>query len=484
VSASYASRDRCIQALNDGYGRSLEELVAGPVTHRYGRIREFKGGGFYGLTHEIRTPELALHSFTTVMEYTASDKSGTVHHEPLRCYVGAVVPSAAPGSIYVKEIRGFLSKDVYWLPFHRDMKPADVQAKRAGWSPLVDALNRDKVLKALVKGMPDAKTIKGIDSNLKANPFARFDVKVDDEEDNHNTKCQVVPMGNRTLVATQHVVARPEDISIPVKAILRVAEALKAQVGAEPTEGPVVQEWAEQIMKIIARAEVFAPEPRPLAQTQAQAVAQAPAQPSPQREEPAPPRTARKCPRCGKDNGPDNIFCGGCGQPLVAKPAAAAPRVAASPGRSAGLAGVGRMARWHVQLEGGDGAVSDVYVWSLWDDFLVSPQATLGRLLESVQANNHYRWVKALHGVYAPSGQGEAGGYMHLDVGFNMQAQPPFTTKRVQVLAAKQSKGGGFRALGSSEQGLTREQYDALLEAVISRPEVVDDLTLFVPSGP
>ena len=481
MSSSYASRDRCIQALNDGYGKALEGLVSGPVTHRYGRIREFKGGGFYGLTHEIRTPGLALHSFTTVMEYTASDKSGTVHHEPLRCYVGAVVPSAAPSSIYVKEIRGILSKDVFWLPFNRDMKPAEVQAKKAGWSPLVDALNGDRALKALVKGMPDAKTIKGIDSNLKANPFARFDVRVDDEEDNHNTKCQVVPMGSRTLVATQHVVARPEDIAGPVKAIIRVAEALKAQAAAEPTEGPVVQEWAEQIMKIIARAEAFTPEPRPPAQTQPQAAAQAPAQPSTERERPAPPRAAKKCLRCGKDNGPDNIFCGNCGQPLITRAAAATPRAVGTE-RQPGLAGVGRMARWHVQLEGGDGAVSDVYVWSLWDDLWVSPQGTLGRLLESLQANSHYRWVKSLLGVITPSGQGEAGGYMHLDVGFNMRAQPPFTAKRVQVLAAKQSGGGGFRALGSSEQGLTREQYDALLEAVITRPEAVDDLTLYVPA--
>jgi hypothetical protein len=103
--------------------------------------------------------------------------------------------------------------------------------------------------------------------------------------------------------------------------------------------------------------------------------------------------------------------------------------------------------------------------------------------LESIQANSHYRWVKALRGVHAPAGQGEQGGFMHLDVGFNMQALPPFTAKRVQLLAAKQVSGGGFRALGSSEQGLTRDQYDALLEAVIARPEAVDEFTLYAARG-
>jgi len=39
--------------------------------------------------------------------------AGAVLHEPMKCYLGAMVPASAPGSIYVKEIRGFLSKILF-----------------------------------------------------------------------------------------------------------------------------------------------------------------------------------------------------------------------------------------------------------------------------------------------------------------------------------------------------------------------------------
>lgn|GEM_PF-4080338 len=46
MSASYTSRDRCIQALSEGYAKGLKGLLSGPLIHEYGRISEFKGEGF------------------------------------------------------------------------------------------------------------------------------------------------------------------------------------------------------------------------------------------------------------------------------------------------------------------------------------------------------------------------------------------------------------------------------------------------------
>jgi ribosomal protein L40E len=502
VSASYTSRDRCIQALSDGYAKGLEGLLSGPLTHEYGRISEFKGGGFYGITHTIRLQSgVTLYSYTAVMEFTAHGQAGTIRHEPMKCYMGAMVPSPAPGSIYVKEIRGFFSKDMVWLPYNKQMKAPEVQIRKAGWSPLVDALNRDKTLRELVKKAPDAKTIKGIDSNLKADAFARFEVTVGDEEENHNTKCQVVPMGDRTLVATQHVVSIPEDIKYPVQVILRVAEKLQSQSGVEPQEGPVIQDWAEQIIKIIAQADTSTPAPKPPTPAAPQVKSQ-PEAPKPvaqgntcrvcgyvnppdntycgkcgSKMEPA----LRTCSACGYLNPPANDFCGKCGKPLAGQAAALQQAVPERAGGVAAQPETGRRARWMVRLSQG-GAAQDVYVWNLWEELWISPQATFQRLLEAVQANSHYRWVKALRSVYAPTGRSSSGGYMHLAMAFNAQAPASLAAKRVQLLAVRQGKGGGFRVVGSDDQGLTKEQCEAVFEVAISRPDAVDELTLYVPS--
>jgi len=504
VSASYTSRDRCIQALSEGYAKGLEGLLSGPLTHEYGRISEFKGGGFYGVTHTIPLQGgVTLYSYTAVMEFTAHGPSGTIRHEPMKCYTGAMVPSPAPGSIYVKEIRGFLRKDMVWLPYNKQMKAPEVQMRKAGWSPLVDALNRDKALRELVKKVPGAKTIRGIDPNLKADAFARFEVTVGDEEDNHNTRCQVVPMGDRTLVATQHVVSAPQDIKWPAQVILQVAEKLRGQTGVEPKEGPVIQDWAEQLIKIIAQADTSTPSQKPQAPTVAQA------QPQPEAPKPvAQSKVCRVCgyvnplnntycgkcgskleaamkvcPSCGYLNPAETAYCGKCGKPMAGQ-AAAPPRQTVSERMSGATPQpeMGRRARWMVRLSHG-GAAQDIYLWSLWDELWVSPQATFQRLLEAVQANSHYNWVKALRSVYAPTGRSSSGGYLYLAVAFNVQAPASLAAKRVQLLAIRQGEGGGFRAVGSDDQGLTKEQYEDVFEVAITRPEAVDDLTLYVPSG-
>jgi len=504
VSASYTSRDRCIQALSDGYAKGLEGLLSGPLTHEYGRISEFKGGGFYGITHTIPLQGgVTLYSYTAVMEFTAHGQAGTIRHEPMKCYMGVMAPSPAPGSIYVKEIRGFLSKGLVWLPYNKQMKAPEVQMRKAGWSPLVDALNRDKALRELVRRVPDAKTIRGIDPNLKADAFARFEVTVGDEEENHNTRCQVVPMGDRTLVATQHVVSAPQDIKWPVQVILRVAEKLRGQSGVKPSEGPVIQDWAEQIIKIMSQADTSTPAQKP----HAPAVAQA----QPQPETPKPVAQGNTCRVCGYVNPPDNTYCGKCGskmepamracpacghrnpqastkcgkcgKPLASQVATTQPQAAPEKVEApAAQPEVGRRARWMVRLSQG-GAAQDVYVWNLWDELWILPQATFQRLLEAVQANSHYRWVKALSSVYAPTGRSSSGGYMYLAVAFNAQAPGSLAARRVQLLAVRQGGGGGFRAVGSDDEGLTREQYEAVFEVAVARPEAVDELTLYVPSG-
>ncbi|MFH2110357.1 MAG: zinc ribbon domain-containing protein [Candidatus Bathyarchaeota archaeon] len=506
MSASYTSRDRCIQALNEGYSKALGSIVSEPLTHDLRRISEFKGGGFYGLTHVIQSRVgLTLYAFTAIMEFTADGQAGAVLHEPMKCYLGAMVPATAPGSIYVKEIRGFLSKSMTWIPYHKQLKASEVHEKKMDRSSLVDALNNDKELPGLVKKMPDARTIAGIDSNLNVSRWNRFEVKVNDEEENHNTKCQVVPMGDRTLVATQHVVDNPSDIVYSADVVLRVAETLRKNPHPEPTEGPIIQEWADQILKLITSSDTQAPPPRPPTPPTPQVKLQATA---PQaaagntcsvcghvsppeyhycgkcgaKLEPPP----RQCPICGYKNTPDNNFCGKCGQPLTGGQRAPQPAPPASSDpmeRIMSSVQNGRRARWLVQFGKGDQVLQEIHVWNLWEERWVSPQATFDRLLGAIQSNSHYEWVKALRYVYAPTGQTTSGGYMHLTIKFTPYAPSPFSGKKLQILAVGQGRMGGFRAVGADEQTLTREQYDSVFELAITRSEVVEELTLWVPSN-
>jgi hypothetical protein len=521
VSASYTSRDRCIQALNEGYSKALGSIVSEPLIHDLRRISEFKGGGFYGLTHIIQSRVgLILYAFTAIMEFTADGQAGAVLHEPMKCYLGAMVPATAPSSIYVKEIRGFLSKSLTWIPYHKQLKASDVHEKKMDRSPLLEALNGDKELVSLVKKMPDARNIAGIDSNLNVSRWNRFEVKVNDEEENHNTKCQVVPMGDRTLVATQHVVGNPSDVAYAAEVVLRVAEKLRKSPHSEPTEGPIIQEWADQIIKLVALSDTQAPPPRPptlltpstiptpspipmpsTSQVKLQATTPQAAggntcsacgNVSPPeynfcgrcgaKLEPPP----RQCPICGYKNSPENNFCGKCGQPLTGGQRAQQPAPPASSDpmeRIMSSVQNGRRARWLVQFGKGDQVLQEIHVWNLWEERWVSPQATFDRLLGAIQSNSHYEWVKALRYVYAPMGQTASGGYMHLTIKFTPYAPSPFSGKRLQVLMVGQGRMGGFRAVGADEQTLTREQYDNVFELAITRPEVVEELTLWVPSN-
>jgi len=86
--------------------------------------------------------------------------------------------------------------------------------------------------------------------------------------------------------------------------------------------------------------------------------------------------------------------------------------------------------------------------------------------------------------VYAPTGQTASGGYMHLTVKFAPYAPQPFSGRRLQILAVGQGRMGGFRAVGADEQAITREQYDQVFEVAITKPEAVEELTLWVPSNP
>lgn len=533
MSASYTSRDRCIQALNEGYSKALGSVVSEPLTHDLRRISEFKGGGFYGLTHIIQTRAgLTLYAFTAIMEFTADGQAGTVLHEPMKCYLGAMVPASAPGSIYVKEFRGFLSKSLAWIPYHKQLKASEVHEKKMDRSPLLKALNGDKELLGLVKKMPDARTIVGIDSNLNVSRWNRFEVKVNDEEENHNTKCQVVPMGDRTLVATQHVVGNLSDVAYAAEVVLRVAETLRKKPHSEPTEGSIIQEWADQIIKLVASSDIQAPLLRPptpstlstLTIPSTPSTLPTPSTPSTLPMPPIPqdklqataPQAAggntcsvcghvsppeynfcgrcgaklepppRQCPICGYNNTSGNNFCGICGQSLTGGQRAPQPAPPASSDpmeRIMSSVQNGRRARWLVQFGKGDQVLQEIHVWNLWEERWVSPQATFDRLLGAIQSNSHYEWVKALRYVHAPTGQTTSGGYMHLTIKFTPYAPSPFSGKRLQVLAVGQGRMGGFRAVGADEQTLTREQYDNVFELAITRPELVEELTLWVPSN-
>ena len=81
--------------------------------------------------------------------------------------------------------------------------------------------------------------------------------------------------------------------------------------------------------------------------------------------------------------------------------------------------------------------------------------------------------------IYAPNGETVAGEWIHFTVNFNENAAESIRGKRFQLLAVI-VEGGGFRLVGSDEQGLTKETYTEVLRNVLT-PRRVKELTMWTP---
>ena len=293
------SRDKLAQRVNNDYTRIGQKLGFGVQYTGMETVGPFRGGSFGRLNHVFTSrvcPD--IYSDTNFITFTAHGLAQAVLSEPMKCYCAVMVEKPVPASIYVKQIREGFRKKPIWVPYNKANKASDVYKNRMNWNSLVDNLNNDGQLGSLMGKLRTETNINGIDQNLNVGRNASFPVRVNDEENNHGTSCMIIPMGNRTLIASQHATQNLKDIEPALQAVQRIAQIVDQYNYQIPTNGPMISDYAEDLLQKMQKT-TTAPTPAPT--------------PKPK---PAPVETLKTgavCPKCGTSNPPGNKFCGECG---------------------------------------------------------------------------------------------------------------------------------------------------------------------------
>ena len=515
VSRAEKSREKCIRDINWRYNRALKSLARTPLEHMVRKISEFPGGSIHRLSHVIDTHwGLRVHSYTDILEYNAYGMANAVLHEPMKCYCGALIDRPAPSSIYLKEQMEFLGKKQVWLPYHRDTLSSEVYKNKLNWNNLVEPLNKSKDIQTNIKKLSSIKIIFGINQKLQVGRHQKFEIKINDQPDNHETMSQIIPMGSRTLVATSHPVEKPQKIEYAVKIILGIAKIIRDMGLTQPQTGAIIQNWAENILQLIEGRAAIAPrtqEPSRVAPSSVD-LSTPREQQSTLTQVPIPETTTKTvcrrcgynnpqenkfcgncgsmvkekplfCPNCGHSNDPDNGFCGKCGSPIsnqkLSLQNVKSINTQESLKRIATQINGGRRARWLVQFGSENEIAREIQVNNLYSEGWRSPKSFLDKIVQTIQNTAHYTTYKALRCIYAPNGETIAGEWMHFTIVFNEKATESIRDKRFQLLAVV-IEGGGFRLVGSDEQGLTREAYTEVLRNILT-PKRVKELTMWTP---
>lgn len=88
---------------------------------------------------------------------------------------------------------------------------------------------------------------KDIFGNVKRSFNQSF--KLNDRDDNYETVCQVIPFGNKTIIATRYMMSEGwQPVEQAVKTIIRIHKHIVDYDYNQPTTGPIAQPWATQII--------------------------------------------------------------------------------------------------------------------------------------------------------------------------------------------------------------------------------------------
>jgi hypothetical protein len=316
------SRTKSVGKINRDYNRSLRKIAKTPIDFETRRISDFHSGrgpgSMDGIVHLIdMNSGRKIVSLTVILHYTAYGLARPVIWEGLTCYCGTLVDRPIPASIFVKNVKeGMRVRPCFLPPVETlNFNAKDVLNKRTDWNHLLDNLNGDDSLRGLMRRLPTEKTIYGIDEKYQVGKNKIWNYKLDDQNDNYNTPCQIIPLGNKTLIATRHMVKNPRRIEQAVKAINQISDHVMNYGYSKLSIGQIPQRWANDVIELVKHS---AP-PTETPSVDVKSKLETPSKPYIQKAKQMESISLQICPVCSVNTSPDMRFCGECGVNLVSK---------------------------------------------------------------------------------------------------------------------------------------------------------------------
>jgi len=509
LSKIQSSQEKLAQRINKEYMRIAEKLGLGYDYMGLEQIGPFSGGSFGRLNHKF-TSRYAPDIFTdtNIITFTSHGLAKAMVSESLKCFCAVYVEKPAPCTIYVKQIRDGFRKKPIWVPFHRSVKASEVYKNRMSWNGLLEALNNDDALAGYMNKMETETNIHGIDQHLSVGRGKSFPVCVNDADNNHGTRCMIVPVGDRTFVASQHVNDNPRNIEPALQAVKRIAEIIHQYNYQQFTTGEVISDYAKDLMELMGKKRKTKPTS---AASKPQAVASG--KKCPQCGyinleknkfcgECGASLKLKKgvCPKCGTENPPENKFCGECGTPLSefqqeipksrqTPPPPPPPTKPSSPGVNVsdpleqlitGIKG-GADVQWTIRYK----TTKQEYEGKLWNiahkGYFVRND-NLMAVAEKINQQNHYLLFPNIRYVKTPNDKTLTGGFMNFAMTFNNKAPEPFRKKNVQVLLLPRDENpaeASVRMLASTDKEMTPDRFSVMLDVLVNNPGGVKEFYLW-----
>ncbi len=491
------SQNDLVSKINQEYAKVAARLGLGFNSSGFEVIGPFPGGTFGRVNHVFtsqRTPD--IYTDTNIITFTAHGLAAAIQSEPLKCYCALFVDKPAPASIYVKQIREGFRKKPIWVPFDRSMKAADVYKSRSNWNGLVDALNADKELEKQIGRFRTDNNVHGIDQRLTVGRGKTFPVRVNDAENNHGTVCMIIPMGNRTLVATQNVLQNPKDIEPALQAIQRIASTIQSYGYDQPTTGPMISDYAEDLLKKMPQGPTSTPVSKPT-----------PPLPAPKMEQEgitcpscghvnavgqkfcgecgSALTQSQICSKCGAENPVGHKFCGECGAPLGVQPPPVPeqPEIDVSDPLEQLITEIrgGKDAQWTVRYQ----TTKQEYegrLWNIANEGYFMGSTELMELTKRIPQNHHYQLFENIKYVKAPNGKALTGGFMNLAVVFDQNAPDGLTGRSIQVLLLPRDDNTSdtpIRMLASTDKEMNPSLLGVMIDVLVNNPGQVKEFYLW-----
>ena len=493
------SQDKLVSKVNQEYAKVAGRLGLGFSDMGFESIGPFTGGTFGRINHVFTSPSTPdIYTDSNIITFTAHGLAAAVLSEPLKCYCGVFVDKPSPASIYVKQIREGFRKKPIWVPYDKNTKASDVYKSRKNWNGLVDALNKDNELTKLMGKLRVENNIHGIDQNLTVGRGKSLPVRVNDTENNHGSVCMIIPMGNRTLIASQHVTQNPKDIEPALKAIQIIASIVENYGYDQPTTGPMISDYADDLLKIMPSEQpepALTPPPPPVQSTGIKCPSCGHQNPETQKfcGECGTKLTPEKnvCSQCGAEIPEGNKFCGECGAPLeapapvapVATVAAAAPQLDMSDPLEKLISEIegGKDAQWTIRYQTTEQEYEGK-LWNIANEGYFTDMDKLLKLGEKIGQTARYQLYNNIKYVKAPNGQALTGGFMNLAAFFNNFAAESVRSKNLQVLLLPRDDNPAetrVRLIASSDKDMSPEKLDEMLDVLLNKHGHVKEFYLW-----
>jgi hypothetical protein len=143
----------------------------------------------------------------------------------------------------VKQVKiGLFKEKLLFLPFvpMPAFSAKEMYKEKFSWNPLIERLNQDNYLLDLINKLPKSTSV-----STSSKITECFTINMEDKD--YETICQVIPLGNDTLISTRHMGGGRWGIEHAVKAISRIRELVLEYGYDQPTTGQFPEQWASAI---------------------------------------------------------------------------------------------------------------------------------------------------------------------------------------------------------------------------------------------